>query len=170
MEITKEQKLQIVALNAQGKSIKEIAKIAKVSEAKVITILANYAEPKNSTTKTTRSKLTDEEINEMYRLADEGVGVCEIARRLGIAQSTVSRWLIKRTRDEDSKPEPEPEPELEPEEKTKEPAPAPTETSSKKDNVYFNDSTYKSACQVAYKKTDEAIKAILSMYESMSES
>ena len=39
MEITKEQKLQIVALNAQGKSIKEIAKIAKVSEANVITIV-----------------------------------------------------------------------------------------------------------------------------------
>ena len=159
MGITKEQKLQIVALNTQGKSIKEIAKIAKVSEANVITILENYATPKNSTTKTTRSKLTDGEINEMYRLADEGVGVCEIARRLGIAQSTVSRWLIKRTRDEASKPELESEVSEAPEEtKVKEPAPEATGTSSiKKDNVYLNDSTVIKLCQDALLKIGDRI-------------
>ena len=155
MEITKEQKLQIVALNAQGKSIKAIAQTAKVSEATVISVLTNYSEPKDSTTKTIKPKLTDEGINDIYRLADEGVGVCEIARRLGIAQSTVSRRLINRTRDEAPKPAP-----AAPEEpKEKEPAPEATGTSSiKKDNVlYLNDSTVIKLCQEALLKIGDRI-------------
>lgn len=191
MEITREQKLQIVALNAQGKSVKDIARIAKVSEAKVIAILTNYATPKDSTTKTIKPRLTEEEINDIYRLADEGMGVCEIARRLGIAQSTVSRRLINRTRDEAPKPEPAPAPDPEPapksepqlptapeapaeETKEKEPAPAPTETSSKlsTDNnnlTHHNDNTYRKACQAAYKKAEVAVDTILEIYSTMTE-
>ncbi len=178
MEITKEQMLQIVALNAQGKSIKEIAKIAKVSEAKVITILANYAEPKNSTTNLIKPRLTAEEINEMYRLADEGLSVRKIASKVGRGVSTVKRQLIKRSQLADPKPEPAPEPEPAPapepevpeapeETKTKEPAPEATGTSSKKDNVYVNDSIYKSACQVAFEYADQATKDILQIYGNM---
>ena len=174
MEITKEQKLQIVALNAQGKSIKEIAKIAKVSEANVITILANYAEPKNSTTNLIKPRLTAEEINEMYRLADEGLSAHKIASKVGRGVSTVKRQLIKRGQAEDPKPEPAPAPDPEPapkpepqlptapeapaeEPKEKEPAPEATGTSSKKDNVYFNDSTVIKLCQEALLKIGDRI-------------
>lgn len=166
MEITKEQKLQIVALNAQGKSIKEIAKIAKVSEENVITILANYAEPKNSTTNLIKPRLTAKEINEMYRLADEGLSVRKIASKVGRGVSTVKRQLIKRSQLADPKPEPAPGPELElesevseaPEEtKVKEPAPEATGTSSKKDNVYLNDSTVIKLCQEAMLKIGDRI-------------
>ena len=168
MEITKEQKLQIVALNAQGKSIKAIAQTAKVSESNVIAILANYATPKDSTTNLIKPRLTANEINEMYRLADEGLSVRKIASKVGRGVSTVKRQLIKRSQLADPKPKPAPEPELElepesevpeaPEEpKAKEPAPEATGTSSKKDNVYLNDSTVIKLCQDALLRIGDRI-------------
>ena len=171
MEITREQKLQIVALNAQGKSVKDIARIAKVSEANVIAILTNYATPKDSTTNLIKPRLTADEINEMYRLADEGLSVRKIASKVGRGVSTVKRQLIKRGQAEDPKPapalDPEPAPKPEPEApqlpadpeepKEKEPAPEATGTSSKKDNVYLNDSTVIKLCQEALLRIGDRI-------------
>lgn len=43
-----------------------------------------------------KSNLTDEQIEMIYKLADEGMSQVGIAEKVGCTQATVSRWLVKR--------------------------------------------------------------------------
>lgn len=108
--------------------------------------------------------MSQEEIENALLMYDNGFGVCEIARQLGRAQSSISRLIAKHygyAR----------KPEAKVEAKEKEPASAPTETSS---NVEKNISTnnynaLKNSCQVAFEYADQSCKDILGIYENMTD-
>lgn len=100
--------------------------------------------------RTVRGAATDEEKAEVRDLYRKGVGVCEIARRTGFAQSTVSRWVGTWQID------PKTSVKAKGNKRVKnEPAPAPTETSPEvstndTDNIlHLDDSTKSEICQEA---------------------
>lgn len=114
--------------------------------------------------RTVRGAATDEEKAEVRDLYRKGVGVCEIARRTGFAQSTVSRWVGTWQID------PKTSVKAKGNKRVKnEPAPAPTETSPQNNNLHFDDSTFKSICQ-AFDSVGRAVNTILDTYNAMSES
>lgn len=94
--------------------------------------------------RTVRGAATDEEKAEVRDLYRKGVGVCEIARRTGFAQSTVSRWVGTWQID------PKTSVKAKGNKRVKnEPAPAPTETSPEvstndTDNILHLDDSTKS--------------------------
>lgn len=108
--------------------------------------------------RTVRGAATDEEKAEVRDLYRKGVGVCEIARRTGFAQSTVSRWVGTWQID------PKTSVKAKGNKRVKnEPAPAPTETSPEvstndTDNIlHLDDSTKSEICQEAMLKVCDRI-------------
>lgn len=96
--------------------------------------------------RTVRGAATEEEKAEVRNMYRKGIGVCEIARRTGFAQSTISRWVgtwqidpaksVKAKGNKGAKTEP---------------APAGTETSPKAENTanktQVNDTPISEICQ-----------------------
>lgn len=108
--------------------------------------------------RTVRGAATDEEKAEVRDLYRKGVGVCEIARRTGFAQSTVSRWVGTWQID------PKTSVKAKGNKRVKnEPAPAPTETSPEvstndTDNIlHLDDSTKSEICQETMLKVCDRI-------------
>lgn len=97
--------------------------------------------------RTVRGAATEEEKAEVRNMYRKGIGVCEIARRTGFAQSTISRWVgtwqidpaksVKAKGNKGAKLEP---------------APAGTETSPKNKNLHFDNNTISEICQEALRK------------------
>lgn len=97
--------------------------------------------------RTVRDAATEEKKTEVRNMYRKGIGVCEIARRTGFAQSTISRWVgtwqldpaksVKAKGNKGAKLEP---------------APAGTETSPKNKNSHFDNNTISEICQEALRK------------------
>jgi len=109
--------------------------------------------------KTVRGAATEEEkaeVREMYR---KGIGVCEIARRTGFAQSTISRWVGTRAIDRSKSVHA----------KKNEPAPSANDTSSKtkNTNITINNTPKSEICQEEIDTiscTNEVISGLKFMY------
>lgn len=81
--MTNEKKMQLAALNAQGKSIEEISKVSGVNEADVEAFLA------------TRGRTPETRDEKVHRLAAEGMMQKDIAEKLGISRASVCKILKK---------------------------------------------------------------------------
>lgn len=162
-----EKLLQLRAMQTAGATISEIAKELRLSPEDVESKLIELGHTPNE--KVTpkphgwgkneeeqevppqKSRfLTQEEIDTVLLAYDNGMGVCDIARQIGRAQSSVSRIITKHYVGI---------------KKEKEPAPAPTETSSN-DIKTLPTNNYKPSEEVCQALTfiDEAINAIIGIY------
>lgn len=166
MELSQEKKTQIAACHGKGMTVKEIAKTAKLTEAQVDVFLQSigkkplyrrYAQTKKKSEDTKRSynRLTEEQKNEVCKLAKEGCTQYVIAQKLGIGASSVSRILSAT--------------------KEKEPATAGTVTDSQKTDVIVEDNTVSiSKDNTGSQKSQALLKSIqkefLGIYERLDES
>ena len=115
---------------------------------------------KQGHTRIVRGAATEEEKREVRDMYRKGIGVCEIARRTGFAQSTISRWVGTWQID--------PTKSVKHKRKKNEPAPAPTGTSPQTNNLHLDDNTSEHICQ-AFIQAQSAAVHILEIYEGMSE-
>lgn len=95
--MTNEKKMQIAALNAQGKSIEEISELSGVNAADVEAFLV------------TRGRAPETRDEKVHRLAAEGMMQKDIAEKLGISRASVCKILKKKSfRLEETEKEPAP--------------------------------------------------------------
>ncbi|MBQ7757035.1 MAG: helix-turn-helix domain-containing protein [Oscillospiraceae bacterium] len=120
----------------------------------------NDEEPEAPQLNKNHNYMTQDEIDNALLMYENGMGVSEIARQLGRAQSSISRLIAKHNGYI-----------RKPKDKEKEPASAPTETSSN-DNKNISTNNYnalKNSCQVAFEYADQSCKDILGIYENMTD-
>ncbi|MGN1133342.1 MAG: helix-turn-helix domain-containing protein [Oscillospiraceae bacterium] len=91
-----------------------------------------------------KGPVTEQEKEEIKKMYADGIGVCEIARKTGYAQSSISRWVgTWKPNSKEDKPM---------KVKEKEPAVAPTTTSSNKNILQLNDTAKLKICQEALER------------------
>ena len=128
MALSKETVLQIIACHAKGMTVREIAKKAGLEAAQVEVCLQDHGKKpiynkarQDEAGKRKKALITDEQKEEVHRLAEEGRTQDYIAKKVGIAPASVSRILNAN--------------------KEKEPATAATVTDSQKTDVVTENST-----------------------------
>lgn len=163
MALSKETVLQIIACHAKGMTVREIAKKAGLEAAQVEACLQDHGKKpiynktkQDEAGKRKKALITDEQKEEVHRLAEEGRTQDYIAKKVGIAPASVSRILNAN--------------------KEKEPASAATDTSSMNVKQIENSGTVSaSKYTIAVRKSqaqralDITKETLLSIYENMTE-
>jgi predicted transcriptional regulator len=100
MALSKETVLQIIACHAKGMTVREIAKKAGLEAAQVEVCLQDHGKKpiynkakQDEAGKRKKALITDEQKEEVHRLAEEGRTQYYIAKKVGIAPASVSRIL-----------------------------------------------------------------------------
>lgn len=100
MALSKETVLQIIACHAKGMTVREIAKKAGLEAAQVEVCLQDHGKKliynkarQDEAGKRKKALITDEQKEEVHRLAEEGRTQDYIAKKVGIAPASVSRIL-----------------------------------------------------------------------------
>ena len=163
MALSKETVLQIIACHAKGMTVREIAKKAGLEAAQVEVCLQDHGKKpiynkakQDEAGKRKKALITDEQKEEVHRLAEEGRTQDYIAKKVGIAPASVSRILNAN--------------------KEKEPASAATDTSSMDVKQIESSGTVSaSKYTIAVRKSqaqralDITKKTLLSIYDNMTE-
>lgn len=162
MALSKETVLQIIACHAKGMTVREIAKKAGLEAAQVEVCLLDHGKKpiynkakQDEAGKRKKALITDEQKEEVHRLAEEGRTQDYIAKKVGIAPASVSRILNAN--------------------KEKEPATAGTVTDSEVKHEKAKSSTLSvSKDNTGSQKSQELLKSIqkefLGIYERLDES
>jgi len=87
-KVTDQETRQILALRKAGKSISGIHAETRISRPVIGWVLKRHGLNKRKP-----SSLSDANINELYRLLDQGLPRTKIAARLGISPSTVDNYI-----------------------------------------------------------------------------
>lgn len=100
MALSKETVLQIIACHAKGMTVREIAKKAGLEAAQVEVCLQDHGKKpiynkakQDEAGKRKKALITDEQKEEVHKLAEEGRTQDYIAKKVGIAPASVSRIL-----------------------------------------------------------------------------
>ena len=161
MALSKEAVLQIIACHAKGMTVREIAKKAGLEAAQVEVCLQDHGKKpiynkakQDEAGKRKKALITDEQKEEVHRLAEEGRTQDYIAKKVGIAPASVSRILNAN--------------------KEKEPATAATVTDPKETTIVQNSTVSISKDNIIEPKSQELLKRIskefLEIYNRMDES
>lgn len=175
--MTQQQKCQVAALGAKGKTIEEIAQTAGIEVETVKEFLSARESGEKKPLFGGNKKITTKTIAKINELRQQGKTYKEIADKLGIGTATVNRYLHKKPSQINEDFDKAVDEMIAEAETKKEPAPAATDTSSTSENInslYPNDTIDEPKSQepepeMCPEWLDDACKDFLSLYSYMTE-